>query len=372
MNSKNLLASLAMAASLAGSMSYAEGAFDHLDMAIGKRGTQEDIQPMSNFCGDKKIRVAYSDGFGGNTWAKISRAELEDEASKCENIEEIAYVDAQANPQKQISDIQSLTAQGYDVIVVFATGGEAVLRATKQAMDAGVAVVVWQAGAQFPGTPGVEYLANVTIDQVAMGSVWMEWIAKSLGGKGTVLAYGGTPGASQTAMQYEGIKSVLAKYPDIELLEPPVVTGWDPANYQKLTPALLAKYPEIDAIYSDYGTGVMGGLRAFKEADRPIPLVAAQAANELSCFWAAEKGANPGFEVGTESAFNWLIRLALHKGVAAAQGLDNTEPTIVDPTIIENSLDPDLQPVCDPNLPPDVAAPNSMLSSEQLQALLSK
>lgn len=372
MKLKNFVGGLALAAAAASGMAQAETIFSSLDMGTGVRGTQADMQPMEQFCGNKKISVAYSDGSGGNTWSKISRAELEDEASKCDNIVEVTYVDAQANPQKQISDIQSLTAQGYDVIVVFATGGEAVLRATRQAMEAGVAVVVWQAGIEFPGTPGEEYVANVTIDQVAMGSVWMEWIAEGLGGKGNVLAYGGTAGASQTASQYEGIKQVLAEYPELNLLEPPVVTGWDPANYQKLTPALLAKYPKIDAVYSDYGTGVMGAMRAFKEAGRDIPLVSAQAATELACFWNGEKAAQPGFQIGTESAFNWLVRIALHKGVAAAQGLDNTEPTIVLPTIIEDSLDANLQPVCDETLPPDVSVASVMLNREQLVALFTK
>jgi ribose transport system substrate-binding protein len=367
-----MLSSAALAIALSSSPAVlAQGAFDGINLGADVVGTENDLLSMDQFCGTKEIRVAYSDGFGGNTWRKISLAELEDEASKCANITEVAYVDAQGNPQKQISDIQSLAAQGYDVIIVFADGGEALLRATRQAMEAGVAVVVWQAGTDFPGTPGVEYVANVTADQGGMGNTWMQWIATSLNGEGNVLVFGGTPGAPQTAAQQAGYADVLAANPGIKLLEDPIVTNWDPAQYQKLTPALLAKYPEIDAIYADYGTGVMGALRAFKEAGRPIPLVTAQAANELSCFWAAEKDANPGFHIGTESAWNWIIRVALRKGVAAVQGIDNLEPSTIVPTIVENSLDANAQPICDDKLPPDVAAASTQLSIEQLQALLS-
>ncbi|MGO4567041.1 substrate-binding domain-containing protein [Rhizobium sp. 2YAF20] len=346
--------------------------FAQIDVAPKRVGSAADLQSMDKFCGTKKIRVAYSDGFGGNTWRKISRAELEDEASKCPNITEVAYVDAQGNPQKQISDIQSLAAQGYDVIIIFADSGEAVLRATKEATQAGIAVVLWQSGVDFPGTPGVDYLVNVTASQSDMGGVWMKWIAQRLNGKGNVLVYGGTPGAPQTAGQKAGLEKVAKEYPDLRILEDPIVTNWDPAQYQKLTPALLAKYPQIDAIYSDYGNGVMGALRAFKEAGRPIPIVTSQAANELSCFWKKEKANEPQFQIGTESAFNWIIRVALRKGVAAAEGLNNTEPSIIMPTIVEDSTDTKMQPVCSSDLPPDIAAVSTQLSKDQLNKLLAK
>ena len=54
-----------------------------------KRGTPVDFQPMSKFCGTTPIKVALSDGWGGNYWRHITRAEFEDEASKCKNITEI-------------------------------------------------------------------------------------------------------------------------------------------------------------------------------------------------------------------------------------------------------------------------------------------
>lgn len=371
MKVKHMLWAGGVVASLLAGPAYA-GPFDGLEMGVGKVGTQSDQQTMDAFCGTKQIKVAYSDGFGGNTWRKIARAEAEDEAAKCANITEFNYVDAQGNPQKQISDIQSLAAQGYDVILIFADSGEALLRATREATEAGSAVVLWQAGVDFPGKPGVDYLVNVTANQADMGSVWMDWIAKQLGGKGNVLVFGGTPGAPQTAGQKSGFDKVVASHPDLKLLEDPVITNWDPAQYQKLTPALLAKYPQIDAIYSDYGSGVMGALRAYKEAGRPIPVVVAQAANELSCFYDKEKASEPGFKLGTESAFNWIIRVALRKGVAAAQGLSNTEPSIIVPTIVEDSTVADMQPTCSSDLPPDVSAVSTELSTDKLVKLLAK
>jgi ribose transport system substrate-binding protein len=184
--------------------------------------------------------------------------------------------------------------------------------------------------------------------------------------------FGGIPGAPQTVSQLKGMQPVLDKNPGLKVLEPPVITNWDPAQYQKITPALLAKYPEIDAVYADYGSGVMGALRAFKAAGRPIPLVTGLAANELSCLWAQDHESNPKFQIGTINAWNWLIRVALRKGVAAVQGIDNLEPTIFKAELGEDSTDPKLQPSCDPDLPPDVARSSTQLSTEKLVKLFPK
>ena len=132
-------AALMMFATAGGSL--AEPKFTNVDMAPTKTGTIADLQDMKNFCGTKPIKVALSDGWGENGWRKITRAEFEDEAAKCPNITETRYTNGQGNPQKQISDIQGLIAQKFDVIILYPDGGEAIIKAMNQATQAGVAVV---------------------------------------------------------------------------------------------------------------------------------------------------------------------------------------------------------------------------------------
>ena len=57
-------------------------------------GTTDDLLPdISSLCGEKEMVVALADGFGGNSWRKITRAEFEDEAAKCPNITKVLYTD---------------------------------------------------------------------------------------------------------------------------------------------------------------------------------------------------------------------------------------------------------------------------------------
>lgn len=341
-----------------------------VDLAADKVGTPAEMQEMAAFCGDKPIKVALADGYGANSWRKITRAEFEAEAKKCPNITEIRYTDAQGNVQKAISDIQGLAAQQFDVILVFPDGGEAVIRALRQATAAGAVVIPYMVGANFPGERGVDYEMVVTESVEDNGRTKAEWIAEHLGGKGNVIVLGGTPGNPTSAAEAVGWNEVFAKYPDITVLEGPVTTNWDPAETQRVMSGLLAKYPEIDAVYADYGLGSMGALRAFVAAGRPIPLWAAQDANELGCFWNENKAANPDFQMGNVSGRNWIVRLALRKAVAKTQGISNTEPSIIKLPLVEDSFSSDeaLIPPCDPSLPPD-ALLSSGLSTEELKAL---
>jgi len=324
-----------------------------------KQGTVADFQPMSKFCGTKPLKVALSDGWGGNYWRHITRAEFEDEASKCKNITDARYTDGEFKPEKQIADIEGLIAQKYDVIVAFLDGGPAILKATREAMGAGVAVAPYDTGDQFPGTIGKDYVDRATESQSKVGEQAAEWLVKTLNGKGNIIMFGGTPGNPMTAAQTVGWRPVFAKYPGIKVLEAePVPTMWDPAVAQQKTAALIAKYPQIDGIYSE----TVGPIRAFVAAGRPLPAYVGQSLMDLSCL-AAE---HPEMKMMSIDAHTWMVRLALRKAVAAAQGIDNTEPSLITLPFSEDttSKDPKLALKCDKSMPMD-SIPSSMLSKEQ-------
>jgi ribose transport system substrate-binding protein len=329
-----------------------------------KKGTVADFQPMSKFCGTKPIKVALSDGWGGNYWRHITRAEFEDEASKCKNITETRYTDGEFKPEKQIADIEGLIAQKYDVIVAFLDGGPAILKATREATAAGVAVVPFTTGDNFPGVVGKDYVDRVTESQSEVGQQFADWLAKTLNGKGTVIMFGGTPGNPMTAAQVVGWKPTFAKYPGIKVLEAePVPTNWDPAMAQQKTAALIAKYPEIDGIYSE----TTGPIRAFLAAGKPVPAYVGQSLMDLSCLSAD----HPDFKMASIDAHTWMVRLALRKAVAAAEGIDEPEPSLITLPFTEDntSKDAKLAVKCDKSMPMD-SIPSSMLSKEgQIKAL---
>jgi ribose transport system substrate-binding protein len=353
---------------VAGAMpANAQNAFEGLDMAPDKIGGIEDMEDITKYCGTKPIKVAFSDGWGGNYWRQITRREFEDEAKKCPNITEIRYTDGEFKAEKQIADIQGLIAQQFDVIIVFADTGVAQLKVMRQATEAGIAVIPFTTGDAPFGEMGKDYLVRVTERQIELGRMLAEWMVKTLDGKGNVIVHGGTPGNPMTAAQQVGWQEVFAKNPGITVLEGPVDTNWDPELAQKVTAAAIAKYPQIDGIMAE----TTGPIRAFVAAGRPVPAWAGQDLNELSCLWQDLNAANPSFKLATASAHTWLARLALRKGVAAVQGMDNTEPSLINLPFSEDSTssDPALAVKCDKELPP-TAIPSAMVSKEEMKEIL--
>ncbi|SCL29097.1 substrate-binding domain-containing protein [Micromonospora inyonensis] len=338
-------------------------------------GEVNQLKSIQEFCGSKPLKVALADGTGDNAWRKTARAEFEDEARKCPNLTVMPYSDAQNNPQKAISDIKALVAQGADAIVVFPDAGEALLPTLREAFKAGVAIVPWTANPG--GTPGKDYTTFVGHNTINDGHTWARWTCERLGDAGgNVLVLGGTPGNTQSTTEIKGVEEEFAANPacrNVKLLnEPgkPIDTNWNPAQTQRVVAGLLTKYPKIDAIISDSGDGSLGGIRAFEAANRKLPLWTANDLNGFACAWRKHSAQQPDYHIVTVSSRTWIVRLALRKAVAAKQGITNDEPEIINIPIYEDSFDQAKQPKCDPALPNN-AILSAQLSPEQFKSIYS-
>ena len=348
------LAALAGAAFLAmsGAVLAAEG--DTIVM-----GTGADIKTM---CGDKPTVVGLSDGFGGDTWRKEVLAELKDEASKCPNITKVLYTDGSGDPAKTNSDINSLVAQGVNVLIVFPDFGAAEIPAMRAALQAGVIVVPYNGNPG--GKNGQDYSYNVYQDFEKAAGKWAAWLNENLK-EGTVLYFSGPAGNGFSANFNNGIKAALTKYPKIKLLEDQwIATGWNPADAQKATAGVIAKYGKIDAFMSDFGPVTIAVIRSFEQAGLPVPYVASLASNnELNCMYLKAKGEGKAWPYMTLEGTTTQVRNALRRGLAEYQGTKNPDPLGMEAFIYADSFKAH-DPKCNSAAPPD-ADLSGLLTEEQ-------
>lgn len=335
-----------------------------------KIGTREELLTIPEFCGENDITVALADGFGGNTWRRTARAEFENEAAKCPNITDVLYSDGGGDPQKAISDINSFAAQGVDALVVFPDAGEALLPAIRTAYQQGTQVVPYFAEPMLAiAEPGVDF-TNVVgpASSCETGTLWAEWMVEQLGGKGKVAYFGGPAGNPVSEEAFPCVMKVVEEHPEMEMLEGRyIVTNWDSALEQKLTSQLLAKYPEVDGIFSDFSDAALGSVRAFEAANRPLVPFATQDSNGLGCAWQRLKATNPKFQLATISSGTFLVQPALRKAVATAEGIENPEPSLIKMPLVEDSTDPNLQPKCDESLPEGAILSGTLTPEQQKQ-----
>ena len=309
---------------------------------------QGDITPM---CGTKPMIVGISDGYGGNTWRKTGLAEARDELSRCKNVKRIIYSNANGDPQKASSDINSMVVQGVNVLILLPDFGAVQLPSMRSAMKAGVAVVPYSA--QLAGTPGRDYVVNVVGDTKQIGVLWADWLGTTVK-KGNVVFLGGSPGAASSQNFLNGLKAGLKPYANLKLLSDQfVVTNWNPVDAQKATAGLIAQYPKIDAIVTDSGTTALAAIKAFEQAHLTVPAIATIASdNELNCHYLQAKKAGAPFPYYTLDGTTSYVRFAVRQGVAAYQGTADKESPSILPFVYADSAR-GLDPKCDSSAPPD-------------------
>jgi ribose transport system substrate-binding protein len=354
-----------------GSASNSSGTTDSksADLAPGKQGTRDQFVAMKTLCPDKPMTIAYADGFGGNGWRKIVQAEFESEAKQCPNVKTI-YTDGQGDAQKAISNVQGLVAQKVDAIVTFPDAGPAMLPAYRQAVKAGIPVVPWAVGTSFPGKAGKDWTVVETENSKNSGKVYAAWLAKALKGKGNYIILGGQPGSPTAKAIFDGAKEELAKHPEMKLLvDHNIDTNYDEAFTQKAVAGVVAKYPNIDGVISGCGNCLPGAIRAFQQANRKLPAFTGDDNNGLGCDYQRLKASNPSLQLANTSGRTWLVRAATRKAMAAAQGKADTEPSVVNLDIVEDSMNPKLKIQCDPSLPPG-AVLSTDIPRPQLKQLL--
>lgn len=322
------------------------------------------------WCGTKKITLALADGFGDNNWRKVTTGEARNEAAQCPSVTKFIYTDGQGNTQKAISDIHGLVAQGVNAMVVFPDAGQAVLPAIRQAYKAGVVTVPYRV---FPGgTAGVDYNYYISTQFQQAGQLWGQWLDKALHCKGNVINLGGPPANSQSLAEYQGMKQALASCPNIHIIgqTPYYVTNWDPAQTQKVVTAVLAKYPNIDAITTDFGAALASSFGAFSQAGRKIPAIATEDSNLLSCDRQKLVKTDPQFQLFTVDSQNWMVRTAIDFAVAKASGGQVPSSTVVPQKAFEDSLTGSPHGVeCDPSMPPDAFLSSHLSHAAQKAAL---
>jgi ribose transport system substrate-binding protein len=278
---------------------------------------------VPSWCGPKKIKLGFTDGFGGNSWRLVTTASARDEAQKCPSVSSIDYADGQGNTQKAISDIQGMVAKGVDALVVFPDAGKAMLPALRSAYKAGVVTVPYRVDPG--GKAGVDYNVWVDTPFTQAGENWGRWILRVLPKGGNVLMLSGPKGNSQGVEENKGLHKILDPTNKYKFIgeQPFEVTNWDPALTQKVLSAAIAKNPKIDVIVSDFGPSLVAK--------------------------------NPTFKLYTVSTQNDHARLAIDWAVALATGGKKPATTHFPSLVFEDSTTGKPNPVeCQSKLPGDI------------------
>ena len=211
-----------------------------------------------------KIKIGFSQGTMESSWrvnmVEGNRIWVE------ENLPDVELIitNGENNASKQVSDVESLLAQGIEVLIISPVTADALTPVVKQAMDGGVPVLTLDRKVNTPVT------VHIGADNVLIGKTAGEFVCETLGGEGNVIEIQGTAGASATVDRHDAFHAVLAeKCPGVKVIADQV------ANYVrepaiKFMEDMLQRFPsgEIDLVYAHNDDMALGAVTALQAAGR--------------------------------------------------------------------------------------------------------
>lgn len=178
--------------------------------------------------------------------------------------------DAQSSSAKQLSDIESLMAQGVNALIILAQDTKAVIPAVQAAADEGIPVVAYD---RLIEDPRAFYL---TFDNVEVGRMQARAVLAAAP-KGRYVMIKGSPTDPNADFLRGGQQEVLQASidkGDITIVGEAYTDGWLPANAQRnMEQILTAQNNGVDAVVaSNDGTagGVVSALTAQGMAGIPV------------------------------------------------------------------------------------------------------
>jgi len=213
---------------------------------------------------DDKIPIGFSQGTMESSW-RVNMVEGNKKYAEA-NLPDVDLIitNGENNASKQVSDVESLIAQGVKVLIISPVTADALTPVVKQAMDSGIPVLTLDRKVNTPVT------AHIGADNVLIGKTAGEFVCQALEGKGNVIEIQGTAGASATVDRHDAFHAVLAeKCPDVKVVADQV------ANYVrepaiKFMEDMLQRFPsgEIDLVYAHNDDMALGAVTALEAARR--------------------------------------------------------------------------------------------------------
>ncbi len=207
--------------------------------------------------------IGLSNGWVGSEWrtqmideAETAAAEWAKKGIKVKTIAQSSNVDVPG----QIAHVRNFINQGVDAIIVNPNSPTAFDPIFAQAKAKGILVIATDAEVSSKDA------IYVGIDQKGWAMKSADWLAKTLKGKGNVVAINGVAGHPANQARVSGYREVFAKYPGIKILNE-VNANWDEAQGQQAMQNLLATYPQINGVWVQDGMAA-GAWRALEDAKR--------------------------------------------------------------------------------------------------------
>jgi galactofuranose transport system substrate-binding protein len=213
-------------------------------------------------------KVGFAQTESNNPWRIAQTESMKAEAEKLGY--QLVYTDAAGSAAKQVADVNSMIAQGVDLIFLAPREEKPLIPAVMNAKKAGIPVILLDRNVdQSLAKAGQDYVTFIGSDFIDEGKRVAEWLVKNADGKTKIIELEGTVGSSPANDRKKGFDEAINAAGGFEIL---ASQSGDFARDKgrQVAEALLQAHPDANVVYAHNDEMAMGAIAAL-EAIGKVP-----------------------------------------------------------------------------------------------------
>jgi ABC-type sugar transport system substrate-binding protein len=233
-------------------------------MALSGMAQAQDLPPLEQ---KERYKVGFAQMESNNPWRIAETKSFQETAEACGW--DLVSTDAAGSAAKQVSDVDSMIAQGIDVLFLPPREEKPLLPAVMKAQAAGIPTFLIDRSVD-PNVAkaGEHYIAFLGSDFVDQGRRVAEWTIENFkGDKGIIVELEGTTGSSPANDRKKGFDEAIAADDRFEIV---ASQSGDFARDQgrQVMETLLQSHPDANIVYAHNDEMAIGAIQALELAGR--------------------------------------------------------------------------------------------------------
>jgi len=214
----------------------------------------------------KVYKAGFAQSESNNPWRLAETASMQAEAKK--RGWQLVYTDAASSAAKEVADVNSMIAQGVDIIFLVPREERPLIPAVRAAKKAGIPVILIDRSVDPQlAKAGEDYLAFIGSNFVQEGQRVAEWLVKTTNGKAKIIELEGSVGASPANDRKKGFDDVIKQHPGMQILASQSGDFVRDTGRQ-VAQTLLQAHPDANVIYAHNDEMAIGAIAAIEAAGK--------------------------------------------------------------------------------------------------------
>lgn len=223
----------------------------------------QDLPPLEQ---KDSYKVGFAQTESNNPWRIAQTKSFQDTAATCGW--ELVMTDAGGSAAKQVADVDSMIAQGIDVLFLPPREESPLIPAVMRAKAAGIPTFLVDRSVDATvAVAGRDYVSFLGSDFIDQGRRVAEWLIQNHEGEGRIIQLEGTTGSSPANDRKKGFDDAIAADSRFSML---ASRSGDFARDEgrRVMETLLQAHPDVNIVYAHNDEMAIGAIQALEAAGR--------------------------------------------------------------------------------------------------------